>query len=187
MSRNAGFSLIEIIVAVSVLSILAAVMVPVVSGIVDDAKFASAQNDLEVVKKAYQSFYADTGYWPGNGNGTWNENNHTDTLGNNNYILFTNTGNIAGWDGPYLERWAIGSDGTNPAFTNAANDEGILDPWGYRYRIAGFAPGTLPEAPFGALVVYSRGPDNTKDTSDNDMVLGKMSGDDIVTVITVKP
>jgi len=183
---NAGFSLIEIIVAVSVLSILAAVMVPVVSGVIDDARVTNAETDLATIKTAYNQFFTDTGQWPGNGNGTWNRNDMTDTLGSNNYVLFTNSGNDNGWNGPYLENWAMGSNG-NPAFTNATNDEGILDPWGYRYRISGFAVGSVPEAPFGALVAYSRGPNNTLDTGNADLALGNAQGDDIVKVITVKP
>lgn len=183
---NAGFSLIEIIVAVSVLSILAAVMVPVVSGVIDDARVTNAETDLSTIKTAYNQFFNDTGHWPGNGNGTWNQNDMTDTLGSNNYVLFTNTGNVLGWNGPYLENWSMGSNG-NPAFTNATNDQGILDPWGYRYRISGFAPGSVPEAPFGALVAYSRGPNNTLDTGNADLALGNAQGDDIVKVITVKP
>ena len=184
---RAGFSLIEIVVAISILSILAAIMVPVVSGILDDAKVANAKSDLDTLKKAYLQFYADTGQWPGNDNNDWNKNNMSDTLDSDNYPLYADTLSLPGWDGPYLERGAGGADGTNMAFTNAANDEGLLDPWGYRYRVKGFAAAAQAGMPAGGMVVYSRGPDNATDTSDADLALGKETDDDIVLIVTVKP
>ena len=185
--KRAGFSLIEIVVAISIISILAAVMVPVVSGIMDDARVATVKSDLAVIKKAYLEYFTDTGRWPGNDGNYWDRNTFNDPLDSDNYLLYSDTRNTNGWDGPYLEKGALGADGTNMAFCDSGNGVGLLDPWGYRYRVRGLAAGAQAGVPSGALVIYSRGPDNQLDTSDANMAVGRGGDDDVVMIVTVKP
>lgn len=183
---DSGFGLTEVVISVSVLSILAAVMVPVVSGLVEDARVETATEDLAAIRKAYLLFHADTGHWPGE-RGPWNGDDQAFVLDADDYALFSNADGLAGWKGPYLSTGAVGQDGHNAAFTNAAGNAGLVDPWGRPYAALCVAAGKLAEAPFGALAVYSLGPNGTSDSSQVDLALGRNRLDDVVEVVSLKP
>ncbi|MBI4576521.1 MAG: prepilin-type N-terminal cleavage/methylation domain-containing protein [Planctomycetes bacterium] len=71
--RHAGFTLIELAVAVAVLVLLIGILVPLVSGVVEDTRLARARDDMAAIRAAYLRFQADTGYWPGADGGTGDE------------------------------------------------------------------------------------------------------------------
>ena len=94
-----GFTLIEVMVIVAILSIIVGLDLPNFTGIVDKAKTTMVQGQLEKAREACFSFNADTGTWP-------NEYNDNDADG---YRQLTNGLNpsgilLTGWNGPYLER-----------------------------------------------------------------------------------
>ncbi|MBI5788870.1 MAG: type II secretion system protein GspG [Candidatus Schekmanbacteria bacterium] len=62
--KEAGFTLIEIVVILAVIAIIAAAMVPRISGIMDDAKISRAQSEVQTVGMAILRFNANTGKWP---------------------------------------------------------------------------------------------------------------------------
>ncbi|MBI5788871.1 MAG: type II secretion system protein GspG [Candidatus Schekmanbacteria bacterium] len=73
-NRESGFTLIEIVVILAVIAIIAASMVPRISGIIDDAKIARAQSEVQTVGMAILRFNANTGKWPAkNGDGEDNK------------------------------------------------------------------------------------------------------------------
>jgi len=59
-----GFTLIEIVVILAVIAIIAASMIPRISGIMDDAKIARAQSEVQTIGMAILRFNANTGKWP---------------------------------------------------------------------------------------------------------------------------
>ncbi len=72
--KEAGFSLIEIVVILAVIAIIAAAMVPRISGIMDDAKVSRAQSEVQTIGMAILRFNANTGKWPArNANGEDNQ------------------------------------------------------------------------------------------------------------------
>jgi type II secretion system protein G len=94
-----GFTLIEVMVIVAILSIIVGLVLPNFTGMVDRAKTTMVQGQLEKAREACFSFHADTGTWP-------DEYSDNDA---NGYRQLTNgkqtSGDIiANWDGPYLER-----------------------------------------------------------------------------------
>lgn len=64
LNNEKGFTLIEIVVILAVIAIIAASMVPRISGIIDDAKITRATSEVENIGMAILRFNANTGKWP---------------------------------------------------------------------------------------------------------------------------
>ena len=62
--RAAGFSLIELIVVITIIGILAATVVVNLAGRTDQAKIAAVKNDFHSIKTASSMFREDHGRWP---------------------------------------------------------------------------------------------------------------------------
>ena len=65
MIRHAGFTLMELLVVMTLLALIAAVAVPVVSHSIQRAKEATLKEDLHVMRKVIDDYYADVGRYPG--------------------------------------------------------------------------------------------------------------------------
>jgi len=86
--NNKGFTLIEIMLVVAIIGILAAMVVPKLSGRTKQTKIAVVQVDVDVnIPLALDLFELDTGDFPQN-------LNH----------LRDNINNVKGWKGPYLKK-----------------------------------------------------------------------------------
>lgn len=62
--RQAGFSLIEIMVVVVILGILAAMVVPKIVNRPDDARIVKAKQDVLAIQNALELYKLDNGYFP---------------------------------------------------------------------------------------------------------------------------
>ena len=62
--RTQGFTLIELAVVLAIISVLAAVLTPVVIGYVDQARVVRATADVKTLADAVRLFQRDTGRWP---------------------------------------------------------------------------------------------------------------------------
>ena len=62
--RDHGFTLIEIMVVITILGILAALIVPRVVGRTDDARIAAARQDIASVMQALKLYRLDNGRYP---------------------------------------------------------------------------------------------------------------------------
>ena len=62
-ARRAGFSIIELLVAVIIIGILVAVLVPLVSRRAEQARFARAQSDSQNLAESLERAAIDTGYY----------------------------------------------------------------------------------------------------------------------------
>ena len=62
--RVGGFTLIEIMVVITILGILAALIVPRVVGRTDDARIAAARQDIASVMQALKLYRLDNGRYP---------------------------------------------------------------------------------------------------------------------------
>ncbi len=91
-----GFSLIEVIVAVSVLVILAGVGIPLVTTQVEKARAGKIVSLAENLRTACQDYYADTGQFAREYSGS----NHTDP---SYHKLSVPQKKVPGWEGPYLD------------------------------------------------------------------------------------
>lgn len=63
-SKNAGFTLIEVMVVIVILGILAAIIAPRLIGRTDDAKVAQAKIQIKNFETALKLFKMDNGFYP---------------------------------------------------------------------------------------------------------------------------
>ena len=179
-----GFTLIEIIVILGVISILVAILTPTVLKYIDEAQLSKAEEDVKVINATLTDLIKDTGQYPGDkasqtficGPGTiatagatgWaassavcsSMQNHLmindpdDNLTPDEATDYRTTGKKKKWKGPYVQ--LLGED-----------------PWGNAYEVNS---STLVGGNSSPTWVISAGPDSTFDTATTDTTL---SDDDI--------
>jgi general secretion pathway protein G len=84
------FTLIELIVVITIIAILAAIISPTAFKAVEKSRISATLADYKTIKTAATSYYSDVGDWPAN---------NTQGTG------LINDDGSAGWDGPYLDKW----------------------------------------------------------------------------------
>ncbi len=139
-----GFTLIEVVVTLSVVAILSAILIPLISNNIKSARFTKAKSDVVAVKDAIVKFRYDLGKWPvfdntntfnnllyGSGNRLTGSSWETSTNRKLSlrYNLIDNTNNYTKgpskdgtpvWNGPYLGKIKA-------------------DPWGSTYLVNSIA------------------------------------------------
>jgi general secretion pathway protein G len=118
---SAGFTMIEMIVVLAIIVSLAGVIIPVVSGELDDAKQARAVTDLGRLASAIEHYVKDTGFKPTGTRGAhfyhWGYTNGDQPTSNDfndgrsvHLRRFLEENDLGGpyWKGPYLTE--LGAD-----------------------------------------------------------------------------
>jgi len=65
MKSNKGFTLLEVAVVLAVIAILAAILTPIVTSYIDQARVTRAQADVKKIAEAVNLYKRDTGVYPG--------------------------------------------------------------------------------------------------------------------------
>jgi general secretion pathway protein G len=99
LTRRA-FTLVEMLLVITIIGILAALVVPKMMGRSEQARQAAARADLASVKTALDAFEIDNGYYPRN-------------LGD----LIQQPGDAKNWRGPYLDKIPQDPWGNNYVYT----------------------------------------------------------------------
>ena len=133
-----GFTLIELIVTVAIIGILTSIVLPQVGNLVEKARVAKAQAEVNSIVTVMEVMVSDTGRSPGERDGGWMNDTTGRGLNNCLYGLICNNG-YPNWKGPYLKK-AIG-----------------LDPWGRDYYYDGH-PAEWTEPTPGQASFGSAGP-----------------------------
>lgn len=139
--RRGGFTLVELLVVITIISILMALLFPAFKGVQNQAKRTQAKNDVTQVVTAINAFYTEYGQYPdvsGPGGGT----DFFASDDNNNWKLFdvlradqtdTNVLTI----NPKLVVFfqpQIAKDPAKPR-SGIGGDKKFYDPWGQAYRV----------------------------------------------------
>jgi len=90
--RQAGFTLIEIMVVVVILGILAAIVAPNVISRIDDASINRAKQDIRGIESALKLYYMDNSRYPSTDQGL-------EAL-----VQQPNDPTLRNWRGPYLDK-----------------------------------------------------------------------------------
>ncbi len=69
LADSKGFTLIEVMVVVVILGILAAIVVPKLTGRTDEARIIKAEVDIRNIEAAIELFQLDNGFYPSTGQG----------------------------------------------------------------------------------------------------------------------
>jgi prepilin-type N-terminal cleavage/methylation domain-containing protein len=64
MKSNRGFTLLEMAVVLAIIAILAAILTPIVTGYIDQARNARANEDVDKIAQSFNLHYRDTGRYP---------------------------------------------------------------------------------------------------------------------------
>lgn len=115
LSQEQGFTLVELMIAVAIIAILAAIAIPNFISYREKAQAAQAIHELEMIKYAIWELALDTNMYPNNipAEGIGSSSELADLSDPDAGLVATN-GDFPGWAGPYL-------------------DEIPKDPWGRDY------------------------------------------------------
>lgn len=172
--RYKAFTLIELVVAITVIAILAALLTPVILGQIEKSRVAVEMRSIGEIAKTFRRFRDDTGGWPYLGE-VWDvakpkysSSGGVDptrfTAGDT--ALHRQAGGLqqcevhniqeACWNGPYMGQG------------NSMGHQDMRDPWGNLRMFAIIPPvplgGSVPEAKNGAVIIWSTGPDGIDQT-----------------------
>ena len=88
-SSTAAFTLVEMLLVLVILAVLAAIVIPKVSGRSQQAKITAAQSQISSIEMALDAFEVDTGFYPQGSAGL--------------NALVDQPSNAQNWKGPYLK------------------------------------------------------------------------------------
>ena len=186
---NRGWSLMELVVVLAIISILAAIITPMINSYVDRARINSARNDVRNMAAAIISFNTDTRTWP-------IYKTSGDIPNGDAYNALVTDGDEAALAGGIANTWTSDTNGDLRAIVNENSlglttsgvrkwnggymNEVTTDPWGTKYYFNGVH--LKPDSTSNATFILSAGPNQTIDTEFTQAVTGTFTvgGDDIV-------
>ena len=152
-----SFTLMELIVVMTVIVVLGGILLPQVNRTITNARNAKARAELEHIKSAMLAYKQDVGELPPSGS----HPTEADLDGSSAASALLSDDGSSGWNGPYIES-AIGTD-----------------PWGNHYRYED--NDGAANRPVSYLLSY--GPNGTKDITDPQTTSPSNQNDDIYVVV----
>jgi general secretion pathway protein G len=112
-NREAGFTLIELMIVLFILGLLAALVAPRLMGRVGKAKQKTAQAQLQLLGTALDLFHLDVGRYPTTEEGL--------------RVLKEKPNNLPGWGGPYLDKAIPNDPWGRPYVYKSPGEHGTYD------------------------------------------------------------
>ncbi len=177
----AGFTVIELVVIVTILAVLSGILIPVIGSEIEDARHVRAETDLQVLADAFGAYRKNTGFWP------HDYNLAPAAIGNavvelkQFECLYENVHQHPHWHGPYLVQ-GFAAGGGPPHVAGDQPGQGLQDPWGRPFRVR-FDSGTVGETGDPGVTLFSLGQNGVLETSDENLAQGVANGDDVVILV----
>jgi general secretion pathway protein G len=111
--REAGFTLIELMIVLFILGLLAALVAPRLMGRVGKAKQKTAQAQLQLLGTALDLFHLDVGRYPTTEEGL--------------RVLKEKPNNLPGWGGPYMDKAIPNDPWSRPYAYKSPGEHGPYD------------------------------------------------------------
>ncbi len=109
--RQAGFSLMELLIALVILALIMGVVGPRVVGYLSRAKSQTAETQVKMIQNALDLFLLDVGRYPTEEEGL--------------EALMEPSPNMSGWAGPYLDEEQVPADPWGRPYLYSASGEGL--------------------------------------------------------------
>jgi prepilin-type N-terminal cleavage/methylation domain-containing protein len=203
-----GFTLVEVIVVLSVVLLLTGIAVPMLSSYMEDGRRARAEAECKVIGASLTSFYKDLGVFPARNSG--GTNNVVQVLlssatrptinpfnGTHTWItagMSATTGDVLNNHlGVNRPQGATGAAVIYPTTGNMRwrgpyqNGDAPLDPWGRPYVINVQSGWSNNATNFKRLWVLSAGPDGLINTNQAATATTNPAGDDIAFLVYQRP
>lgn len=198
VATQRGFTLVEVIVVLSVVLLLTGIAVPMLSSYMEDGRRAKAESEVKVIAAAMSSLYKDVGTYP-----------TRNSAGSNNQLYSLFTGSTMPTTNPFAAghqwvTWAMsaargdllnnhlvantpqGQSGGAYATTGTTQWRGPyfagstpLDPWGRPYVVNVISGFFNHATNYKRLWVLSAGPNGRIDTTATATATTDLGGDDI--------
>jgi prepilin-type N-terminal cleavage/methylation domain-containing protein len=198
-----GFTLVEVIVVLSVVLLLTGIAVPMLSSYMEDGRRAKAEGEVKVIAAAMMSFYKDVGVYPARNSAGTNNTLYSVFTGSTlpTSSPFTGSHNWGTWginatrgdllDNHLLTNAPQASTGGAYPTTGSARWRGPylagsspLDPWGRPYVINVISGFYSHATNYKRMFVISAGPNGRLDTSANATATTDITGDDIGVIVS---
>lgn len=196
-STDAGFTLVEVIVVLSVVLLLTGIAVPMLSSYLEDGRRARAESEVRTIASALLSLNKDVGVYPTrNGSGTNNylyalisgptQPSTNPFVGSHQWVTWAMSatrGDLL--DNQLLNNQPQGQSSAAYATTGSAQWRGPymsgtpLDPWGRPYLVNVRAAFDTNATNHKKLFVLSAGPNGRIDTAATARATDDVAGDDI--------
>ncbi|UCG64633.1 MAG: prepilin-type N-terminal cleavage/methylation domain-containing protein [Deltaproteobacteria bacterium] len=116
--QSRGFTLLELLIAIAIIGIIAAIAIPMYSNYRQKAKIAEAKSDLRNLRLAIEMLATDTEKWPNKRDVGDVGGLEVGDLNANAAGLTATDGSYPGWNGPYIQSVPLDPWGKNYFFDN---------------------------------------------------------------------
>lgn len=123
--QGRGFSLIELVVTISIIVILTGIITPLVGNMMEEARVSRATSEVKVLAEAIINLYKDTAIWPQDASITtvalWNDARNGLLARNATRFPSART-----WKGPYVQKQIQADPWGTPYIYNRGAISGVM-------------------------------------------------------------
>lgn len=147
-SNESGFTLIELVITLVIMTLLVGIAVPAIGTLQDDAKVAKILATSDALKKACERHYADTGMLCVEQSGSSAVNSH----------MLAEVQTIKGWKGPYLDHPLTSGDNPFAGSVSIFNAFNVGNPRPYANGFKLTGPSAPKRKGAGQYVAFTKVP-----------------------------